>query len=111
MATVPSITEIVEFGLEGVPEEQTVEVSLRDLLYVHQTLAEFNRFFHQPDHFQTTQAVNAFLGSRGSGGGYEALHQAYYSKLRSMLPTQVQAMVSEGVFEHPSPPSYYGEGL
>jgi len=110
MATFPSITEIVEFGLESVPEERTVEVSLRDLLYVHQTLGELNRFFHQPDHFQTIQAVNAFLGSRGSGGGYEALHQAYYSKLRGMLPTQVEAMLSDGAFEHPSPPSYYREG-
>jgi hypothetical protein len=111
MATAPSITEIVEFGLESVPKEQTVEVSLRDLLYVHQTLAEFNRFFHQPDHFQTIQAVNAFLGSRGSGGAYEALHQAYYSKFHGMLPPRVHDMLSEGVFEHPLPPSYYGEHL
>jgi hypothetical protein len=110
MATFPSITEIVEFGLEGVPKERTVEVSLRDLLYVHQTLGELNRFFHQPDHFKSIQNVNLFLGSRGSGGGYEALHQAYYSKLRDMLPAQVQALLSGGAFEHPSPPFYYGEG-
>jgi hypothetical protein len=38
--------ERVEHGLDTVPADRTVAVSLRDLLFVHPTLGEFVRFFH-----------------------------------------------------------------
>ena len=107
MASAPTIREIVEFGLNEIPESRTVEVSLRDLLFIHQTIGELNRFFHQPLHFPNLEAVNKFLGDRSSGGGYEVLHAAYYAKLRKMLPPDVEDKLSDGVFEHPQPPEYY----
>jgi hypothetical protein len=107
MPSTPSIREIVEFGLKGIPEDQTVEVPLRDLLYVNQVLGELNRFFHQPDHFKSIEAVIRFLGTVDSGGGYEVLHTAYYTKFRRMLPPDAQHMLEGGTFEHPSAPAYY----
>jgi hypothetical protein len=107
MPTTPSIREIVEFGLNAIPEDQTVEVPLRDLLYVNQVLGELNRFFHQPLHYSSLEAVVQFLGSVGSGGGYEVLHTAYYAKVRGMLPANVERMLEGGAFEHPVAPSYY----
>ena len=108
MPTAPSIRLIVEFGLSSIPEGQTAQVSLRDLLYVNQVLGELHRLFHQPEHFKGSEAVHQFLGTVSSGGGYEVLHTAYYPKLRSMLPPNVERMIEEGAFDHPETPSYYG---
>jgi hypothetical protein len=107
MPSAPSVREVVEFGLSAIPEGQTVEVPLRDLLYVNQVLGELNRFFHQPDHYRSLEAVAQFLGSVGSGGGYEALHTAYYNKLANMLPLAARRMIEESKFDHPEAPSYY----
>ena len=110
MASSPSIREIVEFGLRGISEDRRVEVSLRDLLFVHQTLGELNRFFHQPMHYPDSQAVQEFLGCSGNGGAYEVLADAYYSRLAQMLPPEVREQLDEGVFEHPQQPAYYNRG-
>lgn len=58
--------ERVEHGLDTVPADRTVAVSLRDLLFIHQTLGEFVRFFHQPMHYPNLAAVDRFLGSRST---------------------------------------------
>ncbi len=110
MAEHPSIREIVEYGLSEVPEGQRVEVSLRDLLFVHQVLGELNRFFHQPTHYPDIEAVRSFLGSRGNGGAYDVLADAYYTKTDEMLPADVKQQQDESAFDHPVPPSYYTRG-
>jgi hypothetical protein len=82
----PTILEIVEFGLTEIPDDRKVEVSLRDLIFIHQALGELNRFFHQPQHLPDVEAVKDFMGDRSSGGGYEVLHTAYYRKCSQMMP-------------------------
>ncbi len=84
--------------------------TLRNLLFVHQTLGELNRFFHQPEHYPNIEAVREFLGSCDNGGGYDALVEAYYIKLRGMLPADVEELFTDGVFDHPLPPAYYRGG-
>ena len=110
LAHSPSIREIVEFGLSSIPEDRRVEVSLRDLFYVHQVLGELNSFFHQPMHYPNLKAVEAFLGSRGSGGAYEVLAEAYYARLRQMLPPEINEQLADAMFEHPAPPAYDKHG-
>jgi hypothetical protein len=98
----------VEYGLDTIPPERVVEVPLRDLMYVHQTLAEFVQFFHQPMHYPNLQAVEQFLGSRGSGGAIDILAESVYKRMREMLPPDIHEAFGEGErFEHPLPPSYY----
>jgi hypothetical protein len=110
VASHPTIRELVEFGLGSVPKSERVEVSVRDLLFVHQVLGELNRFFHQPTHYPDVKAVRDFLGSRGDGGAYEMLAEAYYTKLGEMLPAKVHEQLNEAAFEHPDPPRYYNHG-
>jgi hypothetical protein len=50
----------VEFGLRTIPKDKKVSVSLRDLMFVHQVLAEYMRFFHQPMHHPTKKDVDRF---------------------------------------------------
>jgi hypothetical protein len=100
----------VEFGLRTIPEGKRVSVSLRDLMYVHQVLAEYMQFFHQPLHYPTKEDVERFLGNASSGGGFQVLHTALYRKMRGMLPKEIEDAFGEGVrFEHPLPPDYYDE--
>jgi hypothetical protein len=106
MSTSPTTREIVEFGLEAISPDRTVTVPLRDLLFVHQTLEELNRFFHQPLHYPDMQAVRSFLGSRGDGGAYDVLAECYYTKLGAMLPADVQALIEDGALGHPESPPY-----
>src|SRR3569623_1095747 len=99
----------VEFGLATIPPDRTVTVSLRDLMYVHQTLAEFGQFFHQPTHYPDLQAVERFLGTRGSGDAVDVLFESVYKRMHEMLPPDIYEAFGEGErFEYPLPPSYYG---
>ncbi len=98
----------VEYGLDTIPPERKVTVGLRDLMYIHQTLAEFVRFFHQPTHYPDLQAIENFLGTRGSGDAYDALIEAQYHRIRSMIPADIDDAFGEGDrFEHPLLPAYY----
>ncbi|MCX6367602.1 MAG: hypothetical protein NTX57_12960 [Armatimonadetes bacterium] len=105
----PTVRERVVFGLDTIPEDRTVMVSLRELLFVQQTLAELNQFFHQPMHYPDLAAVNEFMGTRRSGGAYEVINEALYTKLGSMLPEDLYEAFDEGTFEHPDPPAYFVE--
>jgi len=106
--TFSTAKERVEYGLETIPAERTVTISLRDLLFVHQTLAEYMQFFHQPLHFPDLEAVERFLGDRSSGEAFQVLDEAYYSKMRSMIPPDIEQAFSDGErFEHPLPPRYF----
>lgn len=100
--------ERVEFGLDTIPPDRTVVVSLRDLMYVHQTLAEYVQFFHQPMHYPNLAAVEQFLGSRGSGEGFEVLCEALHRRIGNMLPADINESFDDGRrFEHPLNPAYF----
>ncbi|SCZ58425.1 hypothetical protein SAMN04488118_103289 [Epibacterium ulvae] len=94
---------------EKIDANTTVQVPLRDLLKVHATLGEFNRFFHQPLHYQTVDQVNEFLGSFDDPRAYKLLHTAYYELLGEMLPDYVNDMFSDGHFDAPFSPYYFKE--
>ena len=99
----------VEFGLDTIPPDRTVTVSLRDLMYVHQTLAEFVQFFHQRMHYPDLRAVERFLGTQGSGDAFEVLSESVYERMHDMIPLDIVEAMGEGRFQHPLPPSYYDE--
>jgi hypothetical protein len=102
--------ERVEYGLETIPPDRMETVSLRDLMYVHQTLAEFVKFFHQSMHYPDLEAVEQFLGDKGSAGGIDVLFEAQYERIRGMIPPDIEEAFGEGErFEHPLPPAYYEE--
>ena len=104
------VKQRVEFGLRTIPKNKKVLVSLRDLMFVHQVLAEYMQFFHQPMHYPTKKDVDRFLGDRFSGGAFDVLHTALYRKMRAMLPKEIHDAFGEGVrFEHPLPPDYYDQ--
>jgi hypothetical protein len=96
----------VEYGLENIPADRMVSVSLRDLMYVHQTLQEFSSFFHQPLHWETLGDVQAFIGNT-EDGGFHCLHQSLYSKMRDMIPAELQAEFDGGFLDNPSSPFYH----
>jgi hypothetical protein len=86
MASDPTIRELVEHGLDAISADRMVQVPLRDLVQVHQALGELIRFFHQPLHYPKLADVVQFMGSRGDGGGFDVLLDAYCDKLGPLMP-------------------------
>lgn len=97
----------VEFGLSTIPKAKKIRVSLRDLVYVHQVLAEYLQFFYQPLP-PARKDIERFLGNPSSGGGLEVLHTALSRKMGAMFRKEILNELAESVrFQHPLPPDYY----
>lgn len=71
---------IVKYATHGIEEnidsDETVEVSLRDLVFVKQTLQEFVQYFHNPSHFSTIEDIHEYIGDRKNHRAYHLLSVA-----------------------------------
>jgi hypothetical protein len=105
MKTHSTIEERVEYGIDAIPDDQTVTVSLRDLQYVRALLGEFVSFFHQPAHTETLEQVRSFVGNKDAGA-LHVLREAYYQRMSRMVAPLV-AQDDDGRFDHPLPPDFY----
>lgn len=104
-----TVRQRVEFGLRTIPKTKRVSVSLRDLMYVHQVVAEYLNFFHQPMHYPEKRDIEEFLGHAASSGASGVLRTAR-EKMRPMLPKEIHEAFADGYrFEHPFPPAYHAE--
>jgi hypothetical protein len=65
-----------------------IELSLKDFLYIHQTICEYIRFFHQPLHYKNHEDVNRFLGSFDSGA-LSALHKCCHKIFTKYIPEDI----------------------
>jgi len=101
--------EIVSFGLDKVHEAETVEVNLKDLMYVYRTLQEYMRFFHQPNHYKSLEDVMHFLGTAEDKAGFHILNESVYEKMYDMIPKSISDMAGEGDFDSPKLPDYYND--
>ncbi len=104
----PSINSIVSYGLDTVDSSLTINVNLKDLLYVYKTLGELNRFFHQPLHYETINDVTEYMGNRDNGA-YSVIRTAYYDILEKMFPSHINERIENGDFDNPEYPFYYDE--
>ena len=91
-------------------DKEKITMSLKDFLYIRRVLEEYMRYLHNPDHYPDIEAIQNFLGDISSGGGFECLSTAIYKKVYKVdLPSKIEKMIDDGVFEHPLYPSYYKE--
>ncbi len=102
-----NLEEIATYGFEAIDPDETVEVNLKDLMYVFSTLQEYQRFFHQSLHYQSLEDVEQFLGSVNDTAGFKLLHTAIHKKMRNMLPKHIDDKYGEGDFDSPKLPFYY----
>ena len=104
MKTHSTIEERVEYGIDAIPADQMVTVSLRDLQYIRAILGEFVSFFHQPAHTETLEQVRSFVGDIDAGA-LHVLWEAYYQRISRMVaPLALQD--ADGLFDHPLPPAF-----
>jgi hypothetical protein len=101
-----TVEEQVEYGLDSVAPERTVEVPLRDLLFAYQTLGLFVNFFHQRLHYPDVEAVHRFMGN-SEAGAFHLLCEAYYHRLRDVWPEDICDGFDESRFDNPDSPYYY----
>lgn len=105
-----SITEeIITYGLDQVDAHETIEVNLKDILYIRSVLQEYIRFFHQPRHYQTLEDVKNFLGNYKEPAAFESLSTALYDKMYKIIPEHIKEKDSEGMFSSPEVPFYFIE--
>ena len=104
------IKDIIEYVLNIISDKEKITMSLKDFLYIRRVLEEYMRYLHNPDHYPDIEAIQNFLGDISSGGGFECLSTAIYKKVYKVdLPSKIEKMIDDGVFEHPLYPSYYKE--
>ncbi|MCH1926968.1 hypothetical protein L9G74_19305 [Shewanella sp. C32] len=101
------LEQLATYGLAAIDANEQVTVNLKDLLYVFATLQEFQRFFHQPQHYQTLADIERFLGSVNDPRAYKLLHTAIHAKMRPMLPAHISDKYDDGDFDAPQLPFYY----
>lgn len=108
MTAYTTVEEQVTYGLDEIDPQRTIEVNLRDFLYLHNTIAELVRFFHQPMHYESLEDVERFLGGRDNGA-LHLLWECMYKKFeyRDVMPADVVDMIEQGVFDNPVNPYYY----
>ena len=104
----PSINEIVEYGLDSLDPNETINVNIKDLIYIYKSFEEFNRFFHQPLHFKKLDDIVQYLGNKDEGA-YSIIHKVYYKIFDRMLPPHIKDIVEDDDFQHPEYPFYYEE--
>lgn len=102
------VEEQVEYGLEKIDLDRKIEVSLRDFLYMHNTVGELIRFFHQPMHYQKLEDIEIFLGNR-EHGALHLLWEIYYRKFyyENVFPEDIRKMIDDSDFENPKSPYYF----
>ena len=102
---------IVKYATHGINENidpsATVEVKLRDLVFVAQTLQEFVQYFHNRDHYPAIEDIHAYLGNWKSKGAYELLSMANHDVMGRMLPKSLKDLYDAGAFDSPEMPFYF----
>ena len=101
------INEQVTYGLDTIDPALTVTITLKDFMFIYKTFQEFNRFFHQPMHYQTIEDFTTYLGNVDAGA-YAIIHQMYYHVLYQYLPQPIAEKLGEtdNPFECPDLPYY-----
>ncbi len=100
------INEQIEFGLDTIDPNRTVEIKLKDLMLIYKTFEELNRFFHQPMHYPTMEEINTFLGSKDVGA-FSIISKIYYRVLNKYIPKNIMEKVEEDFFSPENSPYYY----
>src|SRR5438105_12892433 len=92
------IEDEVEFGLDAVDPNRSIEIPLRDALYAYKVIGEFISFFHQPLHWESLEQVRQFIGNVEEGALHVA-REAYYRRLRNAWPNDIKVAFGEGTFD------------
>jgi hypothetical protein len=102
-----SVEDQVLYGLDSIDKDRTVEISLRDLVFVTKAIAELNQFFHQPMHYPSLTNVVHYLGNVDSGA-YSLIHKMNYHMLWNYLPEDIKNKLGWETNElvNPNPPYY-----
>lgn len=102
------INERIEYGIDTIDSDETIEIKLKDFMLIYKTFEEFNSFFHQPKHYEKPIEIQEFLGDINSGA-YSIINQMYYDVLWNYLPEEIKLKIENGgdPFESPNKPYYF----
>jgi len=104
------VNEQINFGIDSIDPQTKIEIDLKDFMLIYKTFEEFNRFFHQPEHFKTIEDIKVYLGDKNFGA-YSVIQDIYYNILDKYIPKEIEDNIREGndPFDNPKTPYYYGQ--
>lgn len=68
--------EQIEEKLASVSEDETIEISLKQLLFVYKAIEEWREYFHSDTHYPTLEEVKKYIGNKDQGM-YSVLDHIY----------------------------------
>lgn len=71
----PSVRQIEE-KLASISEDDTIEIGLKQLLFVYKAIEEWRDYFHNDAHYPTLEEVKKYVGTKDQGM-YSVLDHIY----------------------------------
>ena len=106
MSNYTTFEEQVNYGLEQIDSERTVEMKLKDIVFLHQMVGEMIDFFQQPRHYPDVDDVHQLMGDNDQGA-LRMMKEAYTTILQDALPADIHQEFAENeTFDNPNPPYY-----
>lgn len=66
----------IEEKLASVSEKDTIEINLKQLLFVYKAIEEWRDYFHSDTHYPTLEEVKKYVGTKDQGM-YSVLNHIY----------------------------------
>jgi hypothetical protein len=59
--------EQIQEKLASIPEDETIEISLKQLLFIYKAIEEWRDYFHNDAHYPTLEEVKKYIGTKDQG--------------------------------------------
>lgn len=89
----PSVRKIEE-QLSSISTDESIEVNLKDLLFIYMSIEEFRKYLHNEDHYPSLDTIKAYIGNRTTGM-YSVLDHIYINIFGVMLPKEIEKRLDD----------------
>ena len=101
-----SLEEIILHGIEDIPIDKSVNLSLKDFLLVYRIVEELRRFMHNEDHYPSMESIHKFFGDKNEGM-YSILTELYLRKLDKYISKEIEEIIESNSLDSDLIPFYY----
>lgn len=81
--------QAIEDQLKSISETETIEVNLKQLLFIYKAIEDWRGYFHNENHYPTIEEVKKFVGNKNKGM-YSVLNHIYMDIFGEILPKDVE---------------------
>jgi hypothetical protein len=67
----------IQKRIASISEDETIEISIKQLLFVYKAIEEWRGYFHNETHYPTLEEVKKYIGNKDKGM-YSVLDYIYF---------------------------------